>query len=106
MAKGNKQETGRSMLRAAYEAFRRGDVVQARDLSQQVLAGKVGKDDASAAIAIAAELSSENEKIEPTIEAVAKDLAARTIVPPRPYIFVAAAAATLVTLVILAAVRY
>lgn len=106
MAKGTQQNSGRSVLRVAYDAFERGDMVQARQLAQAVLDGKVGKDDASAAEALAVKLSSEVAKVTPTVEAVAKELISRSIIPPRPYIFVGIAAATWVLLVVLAAVRY
>ena len=107
MAKGNQQQTnGRSVLRVAFEAFERGDKVQARQLAQAVLDGKIGKEDSSVAEALAPKLSSEVAQVAPTVEAVAKEIVSRTIVPPRPYIFVAIAAATYVILVVLAAVRY
>ncbi len=106
MAKGNKTENGRSVLRVAYDAFQRGDMVQARTLAQAVLAGQVGKDDPKAAEELAKKLSIEGAVVAETPEAVARELISRTIVPPKPYLFVAAAAATFVVLVILAAVRY
>lgn len=106
MAKGNKQDSGRSVLRVAFDAFERGDMVQARRLAQAVLDGKVGRDDASAAEALATKLSNDEAKVAPTVEAVAKEIVSRTIVPPRPYLFVAAAAVTYLTLVVIAAIRY
>lgn len=106
MAKGNKTAEGKSVLRAAYEAFERGDVVTARKLGQAVLAGHVGKDDANAAEELAKKLSTDALKIEPTPEAVAKDLVSRTIVPPPPYAFVGAVALTFIVLVTIALTRY
>ena len=107
MAKGNKTAAeGKSVLRASYEAFERGDVVTARALAQQVLAGKVGKDDPSAAEELSRTLSTDDAKVEATPEAVAKELASRTIVPPRPYLFVASVALAFIILVTIAVTRY
>jgi hypothetical protein len=106
MAKGNKQDQSKSVLRVAYESFQRGDMVQARQLAKAVLEGKVGKDDEKAASELAKTLSIEGAVVAETPTAVANELISRTIVPPRPYLFVAAVAATFVALVILAAWRY
>ena len=85
MAKGNKQDS-RSVLKLSYEAFERGDSVQARELAKV--------------------LSIEGAVVAETPTAVAHELISRTIVPPRPYLFVAAVAFAFITLVILAAWRY
>jgi hypothetical protein len=106
MAKGNKQDTSRSVLKLAYEAFERGDVVEARRLSHAVLAGTLGKDEAKAAAELAKFLSTPEAPVDESPQAVAQELISRTGVPPRPYLFVAAVAAAFVGLVILAAVRY
>ncbi len=106
MAKGNKQDFSRSVLKLSYEAFQRGDSVQARQLAKAVLAGKVGRDDEKAAAELANTLSAEGHLVAPTPAAVAEELVSRTIVPPRPYLFVAAVAAAFICLVILAAWRY
>jgi hypothetical protein len=106
MAKGNKTAEGKSVLRASYEAFERGDVVTARSLAKEVLAGRVGKDDASAAEELSKKLSSDEAKIDATPEAIAKELVSRTIVPPRPYIFVGAIVFAFVALMTLALTRY
>ena len=106
MAKGNKQDHSRSVLHLAFEAFQRGDSVQARELAKAVLAGKVGKDDEKVAVELARKLSIEGAVVAETPTAVANELISRTIVPPRPYLFVAAVAATFIGLVILAAWRY
>ena len=106
MAKGNKQDLSRSVLKLSYEAFQRGDSVQARQLAKAVLAGKQGKDDERAAVELASTLSSDLYTVAPTPTAVAEDLVRRTIVPPRPYLFVAAVAAAFICLVLLAAWRY
>lgn len=106
MAKGNKTAEGKSVLRASYEAFERGDVVTARALAQEVLAGRVGKDDQSAAEELSKKLSTDELKIDATPEAIARDLVSRTIVPPRPYIFVGAVAFAFAALVTLAIIRY
>lgn len=105
MAKGNKQDS-RSVLKLSYEAFERGDSVQARELAKAVLAGKVGKDEEKAAAELAKMLSIEGAVVAETPTAVANELISRTIVPPRPYLFVAAVAFAFITLVILAAWRY
>lgn len=106
MAKGNKTAEGKSVLRASYEAFERGDVVTARALAQAVLAGKVGHDDAGAAEELSRKLSTDEAKVAPTPDAVAKELVSRTIVPPPPYAFVAAVALTFIVLVTIALTRY
>ncbi len=103
MAKPN---TSKSVLRAAWEAFGRGDAVEARRLAQAVLAGQHGKDDEAAAKDLARLLSSTERPVAETLEAVARELVDRTIVPPRPYLFVGAAALAFITLVTLAAIRY
>lgn len=105
MAKGNKQES-RSVLNLAFEAFQRGDSVQARALAKAVLAGKVGKDEDKAASELAKTLSIEGAVVAETPAAVANELISRTIVPLRPYVFVAAVAFAFISLVILAAWRY
>ena len=105
MAKGNKQDS-RSVLKLSYEAFERGDSVQTRELAKAVLAGKVGKDEEKAAAELAKMLSIEGAVVAETPTAVANELISRTIVPPRPYLFVAAVAFAFITLVILAAWRY
>ena len=106
MAKGNKQDQSRSVLKLSFEAFQRGDSVQARQLAKAVLTGKLGKDDEKAAVDLARTLSVEGHVVAETPAAVANELISRTIVPPRPYLFVAAVAAAFICLVILAAWRY
>jgi hypothetical protein len=106
MAKGNRQDNSHSVLKLAYEAFQRGDSVQARQLSKAVLAGKVGRDDEKVAVELAKTLSVEGAVVAENPAAVATEIASRTIVPPRPYLFVAAVAAAFIGLVILAAIRY
>lgn len=106
MAKGNKQDLSRSVLMLSYEAYQRGDSVQARQLAKAVLAGQVGKDDEKAAVELSKRLSIEGHVIGENPAAVATELISRTVVPPRPYLFVAAVAAAFIGLVILAAWRY
>ncbi|MDP1822867.1 MAG: hypothetical protein Q8L48_06485 [Archangium sp.] len=106
MAKGNKQDQSRSVLKLSYEAYQRGDSVQARQLAKAVLAGKVGKDDEKVAVELAKVLSTEGAIVAETPAAVAADLVSRTITPPKPYLFVAAVAGAFIGLVILAAWRY
>lgn len=106
MAKGNKQDHSRSVLHLSFEAFQRGDSVQARELAKAVLAGKVGKDDEKVAVELAKTLSIEGHVVAENPAAVAHELISRTIVPARPYLFVAAVAATFTGLAILAAWRY
>lgn len=106
MAKGNKQQESRSVLTLSYEAFQRGDMVQARALSKEVLAGKLGKDDEKAAAELARLLSTEGAVVAENPNAVANELISRTVVPPRPYLMLLAVAAAFVGLVILAAWRY
>jgi len=103
--KGNKQES-RSVLKLSYEAFQRGDSVQARALAKAVLAGQVGRDEEKAAAELAKLLSIEGAVVAETPAAVASELISRTIVPPRPYLFVAAVAFAFIGLVILAIWRY
>jgi hypothetical protein len=106
MAKGNKQEPSRSVLKLAFEAFQRGDMVQARQLAQAALDGKVGKDDEKYSVELAKTLSIDGVAIMENPSAVAIEIISRTKVPPKPYLFVAAVAATFLCLVILAAWRY
>jgi hypothetical protein len=96
----------RSVLQVAYDAFERGDVVLARSLAQQVLAGKVGSGDEKAAVDLAKQLSAEGAPVSETPPAVAAEIISRTNVAPRTYLFVGAAAATLTLLAVLAAYRY
>lgn len=101
-----KEELARSVLINAYDAFQRGDMVRARQLAQSALDGKLGKGDEKAAVELAKELSIDGQSIMENPAAVAIELISRTKVPPRPYLFVAAVAATFVALVILAVWRY
>jgi hypothetical protein len=101
-----KEELGRSVLKTAFDAFQRGDMVQARQLAQAVLDGKVAKDDEKAAVELAKELSIDGHAIMENPSAVAIEIISRTKVPPKPYLFVAAVATTFLVLVILAAWRY
>lgn len=106
MAKGNKQEGSRSVLKLAYEAFERGDAVQARQLAQAVRAGQVGRDDEKVAAELAKQLEGEGAPMERTPAAVAQELISRTITPGRPYLFVALVAVVFIGLVLLARYRY
>lgn len=95
-----------SVLKVAYDAFGRGDVVQARQLAHEVLAGKVGRDDAEVAKALAKELSTPDAPVDESPQAVAQELISRSQVPPKPYVFAAVVGAVYLLLVVLAAVRY
>lgn len=106
MAKSKKDEASRSVLQAAFEAFERGDSVQTRALAKAVLDGKVGRDDPKVATELAKKLSIPEAPVEGTPPAVAQELINRTIVAPRPYVFVLAVAATFLLLVIVAVTRY
>ena len=108
MAKKKEQraEDERSLLRAAWDAFERGDVVTARSLAHEVLAGKLGRDDAKVAEELAPKLSVEGETVAPTPQGVATELVSRTKVLPRTYLFSAAALAVFLVLLTLARVRY
>ena len=107
MAKGNKQEKeSKSVLRLSFDAYQRGDSVQARALAKAVIAGKVGKDDEKVAVELAKTLSADGVNIMENPAAVAVELVSRTEVPPKPYLFVAAVAAAFIGLVILAVWRY
>ncbi|MEW5739344.1 MAG: hypothetical protein AB1938_10485 [Myxococcota bacterium] len=106
-AKRSKAEgSTHSVLKLAYEAFERGDVVLTRQLALEVLAGKVGRDDAEVARGLAKELSTPATPVDESPQAVAQDLLTRTKVMPKPYLMAAAVAAVYVLLVVLAAVRY
>lgn len=101
-----KKDDGRSMLRAAFNAYDRGDAVQARSLAQAVLAGKVGPDDEKAAADLAKRLTGEGAAVGETVQAVASELVTRTEVPSKAYLVVGAIAATFVALTVLAHYRY
>ncbi len=105
MAK-KKEDQSHSVLKVAYEAFERGDMVQARALAKAVLAGKVGRDDEKVSSELGKLLSIEGAVVAETPAAVAQELISRSIVAPRPYVFVGAVVAAYVTLVIIAMVRY
>lgn len=104
--KEQKTEDARSVLKVAFEAYQRGDSVQARSLAQEVLAGKVGRDDEKVAVELAKALQGEGAVIEANAAAVAKELVTRTLPPSKSYLFAGAVAFTYLTLVILAFVRY
>ncbi len=106
MAKPKKEEQSRSVLKLAYQAFERGDVVKTRELAKAVLAGKVAPDDEQVARELSKTLSIAEAVVGETPAAVAQELISRTITPPRPYLFVAAAAGTFITLAVLAHLRY
>ncbi|MFO0594310.1 MAG: hypothetical protein U0228_03370 [Myxococcaceae bacterium] len=96
---------GRSILRAAFAAYERGDSVQARSLAEQVLAGKQGPDEAAAAEALAKELVGERA-VEATPAGVAAELVSRTGVPPKAYLFAGVAAFAFTVLALIARFRY
>lgn len=106
MAKVNKQEGTRSILKLAFEAFERGDAVKTRTLAKAVLAGQHGRDEEKVAGELAKQLSVEGAPVAPSPSSVAEDLISRTIVPARPYLFVGAITAAFVALVLLAHFRY
>lgn len=106
MAKPKKDDQTRSVLKVAYEAFERGDAIQARSLAKEVLAGKVGRDDEKVAAELGPQLSIEGAVVEGTPAAVAKEIISRTIVAPPPYLFVGVILAAFITLVIIATLRY
>lgn len=99
-------EPSKSVLVAAYQAFQRGDMVTARRLCRDVLAGKKGPDDERAAEELSKTLSSELTPVGGSVEDVAKDLLSRTKGPPRPYVFALLSTSIFVLLVVLAATRY
>jgi hypothetical protein len=104
--KEQKTDDSRSILKLAFDAYQRGDSVQARELAQAVLAGKLGRGDEAAAPELAKTLSAEGSTITETPAAVAAELVSRTMPPVKSYWFAAAVALTFLTLVILATVRY
>lgn len=104
--KEQKTDDARSVLKVAFEAYQRGDSVQARSLAREVLAGKVGRDDEKMATELAKTLSGDGAAIEAHPTAVAKELITRTLPPTKSYLFAGAVALTYLTLVILAVVRY
>lgn len=106
MAKPKKDDQSRSVLKLAYEAFDRGDKVQARALAKEVVAGKVGRDDEKVAVELATLFSSDEAVIAQTPAAVAQEIIARTITAPKPYLFVGAIAFAFLSLVALAHFRY
>ncbi len=101
-----KDDLARSVLITSYDAFQRGDMVGARRLAQAALDGKLGKGDERAAVDLAKHLSIEGHAIMENPSAVAIELISRTKVPPKPYLFVAAVAATFLGLLLLAVFRY
>jgi hypothetical protein len=104
--KAKAEAASHSLLKLAYEAFDRGDVVLARQLVREVLAGKVGKDDPEVAKALAKELSTPAAPVDESPQAVAQDLLKRTQVMGKPYLMALVVAAVYLLLVVLAAVRY
>jgi len=106
MAKPKKDDQSRSVLKLAYEAFERGDKVQARALAKEVVAGKVGRDDQQVAVELATLLSSDEGLVAQTPAAVAQEIIGRTITAPKPYLFVGAIVFAFVSLVALARFRY
>lgn len=106
MAKGNKPDQSRSVLKLAYEAFERGDVVQARQLAQAVLGGKLGPDEAKEATRLAKHLGTAESPVDESPQAVAQEIISRTGVPPKPYLMVAVVAVAFLGLLVLAVVRY
>lgn len=100
------KEPGKSVLMAAFDAFQRGDMVTTRRLANEVLAGKMGKDDERAAAELAKLFSVEGAPVKEAVEDVARELVLRTKVPPKPYAFAALSLGIFVLLVVLAATRY
>ncbi|MEW6432516.1 MAG: hypothetical protein AB1730_13520 [Myxococcota bacterium] len=100
------ESASHSVLKVAWEAFERGDVVQARALAGEILAGKVGRDDPEVARELAAMLSTPEAPVDESPQAVAQDLISRTKVLGKPYVFAGLVGAVFVLLVVLAAIRY
>ncbi len=96
-----------SVLRAAWDRLEAGDVAEARRLARAVLAGARGPGEPEAARELAAALEgAPGLPVEPTVESVARALAARTEAPPRAFLFAALVVALLAGLVALALTRY
>jgi hypothetical protein len=115
MAKGGKKAKGpgaaptggRSVLRAAWDRLEAGDAVEARRLALAALGGARGVDDEAAAVELAAAMQgTPGLKIDPTVPSVAQALAARTLAPPRSFLFAAVSLGILGLLVALAVTRY
>jgi hypothetical protein len=111
MAKPKKDDPSRSLadrsvLKFAFDAFQKGDAVETRRLARAVLAGQVGPHDAQVAASLAQTLSVEGAQVSETPAAVAHELIDRTIVGPKPYLFVGVVVAAFATLVFIASHRY
>lgn len=109
MAKAKKAEAAnenQSLLASSYAAFERGDMVTARRLANELIAGKAGRGEEQASKELSKKLSSEVSKVEDSPLAVAKELVLRTNVVPKAYLFAGLAAGIWIVLVVLAAVRY
>ncbi len=98
-----------SPLKVAFECYEAGDALLARKAARQVLAMAPEE---------RARLESEAKKMArklfppdenrpaPTVEDVAREIAARTEVPPKAYLFAPVAAAIIGLMVLLAALRH
>jgi hypothetical protein len=97
----------RSVLMRAWERFEAGDMVQARQLAEAVLGGKVGPDEQEGATHLA-QLMSGNETlpVAETVESVARAMVERTKPVPKSYLFAAVSVGVLALLVVLAVTRY
>lgn len=97
----------RSVLRAAWDRFEAGDVAEARRLALAALGGARGPDEAQVARELAEAMAgTPGLVVEPTVESVARALAARTQPPLRTFLFAALVLALLAGLVALALTRY
>jgi hypothetical protein len=96
-----------SLLKVAYGAFEQGDKVLARKAAKRLLElPEVSKADEAAAKEISPLLFASTEKAPPRApKEIATELIDRMGVPPQVYIFGGLAAAIIVLLIILAAVR-
>jgi hypothetical protein len=96
----------KSVLAAAWNALEGGDVLTARTLAQEVIAGKKGPDDDRVAFELAREMTAADGSVGELPEQVAQSIVNRTTVPSRAYVYGAICFAVFLALFGLARTRY
>ena len=99
-AKANKSDGAPSLLATAFEAYQKGDVVLARQASEQVLAGTPAEADQAAARTLGPKLVTGPEPLD--AQAFARELLDRVKGPNKAYLFAGVTAAVYLLMLYLA----
>ena len=105
MAKGHKDQDGKSALDAAFHALEAGDVVTARRTAQRVISAPTAEDQA-AVRRVGRLLHGDDDEGDAQAELLAGEIVRRTRPALRPYLWAAGGVAAYALLLVMAVVRY